>query len=223
MDASKVRSLRAVALIFGIDLGFWVLYGFLAGLFEHEITPLLELFVDSLLEIQLMVLLVILVCRLYGMTLLDIGFRWQGQRATLLIGPIIGLLAFSLLELADTVPIHLLPDWPIPSEYDYLHVYQSAHGILGILSFVSIAMLTPISEEILYRGLTFALLGESFSRSATLLISACLFGAVHVFPSFFIVGFIIGCLLGWMRIRSKSLLGPILAHSTYNAGVLLTG
>lgn len=222
MQASKLRSLTAVALVLGADFGFWLVYGFLTGLFENEVTPLVELFADGLLEIQLMVLLVILVSHLYGITLFDIGFRWQGQKANLVVGPMIGLLALSLVGMADNISIHFLPDWRIPSEYDFLHVYESAHGVWKVLGFVSIALLTPISEEILYRGLIFALLGGSFSTSATLLISSCLFGVVHIFPSSVIMGFVVGCLLSWMRIRSKSLVGPILAHSTFNAGVLLS-
>ncbi len=55
---------------------------------------------------------------------------------------------------------------------------------------------------------------------AAVLSSATLFGCAHLSPRDFPVLFTIGCLLGFLYVRSRNLLTPIIVHGTWNSAVL---
>ena len=115
---------------------------------------------------------------------------------------------------------------------------------------VVIPLGTVLPEELAFRGLLLALLGRRYGVLAGILLSSGLFGLWHVVPSLgggpanttiasvvgadaagmvarvvVTVGFtsLAGALLCWLRLRSGSLLAPILAHWTVNGlGVIVT-
>jgi CAAX protease family protein len=115
---------------------------------------------------------------------------------------------------------------------------------------VVIPLGTVLPEELAFRGLLLALLGRRHGVLAGILLSSGLFGLWHVVPSLgggmtnatmismvgagaagtvvrvvVTVGFtsLAGVLLCWLRLRSGSLLAPILAHWTVNGlGVIVT-
>jgi uncharacterized protein len=114
---------------------------------------------------------------------------------------------------------------------------------------VVIPLGTVLPEELAFRGLLLALLGRRYGVVAGILLSSGLFGLWHVVPSLgggttnatiasvvgadaagmvarvvVTVGFtsLAGALLCWLRLRSGSLLAPILAHWTVNGlGVIV--
>ena len=115
---------------------------------------------------------------------------------------------------------------------------------------VVIPLGTVLPEELAFRGLLLALLGRRYGVVAGILLSSGLFGLWHVVPSLgggpanatiasvvgadaagmlarvvVTVGFtsLAGALLCWLRLRSGSLLAPILTHWTVNGlGVIVT-
>jgi membrane protease YdiL (CAAX protease family) len=102
---------------------------------------------------------------------------------------------------------------------------QRTSDLLGILVGVS---LSPISEEILFRGFFLNRLNESFSFWIANVISALLFAAVHmpywlsknglsahVIKDLLNV-FLLGCLFGWVMKKSNSLWPAIGAHIANN-------
>ncbi|RMH03099.1 MAG: CPBP family intramembrane metalloprotease [Planctomycetota bacterium] len=90
----------------------------------------------------------------------------------------------------------------------------------SLLAF-SLCLIPGVCEEIAFRGVVLqTLLG--MARPATAhLITAGLFAAVHLQPAMFPYHFLVGLFLGWLRIRSRSLGAPMLAHAGHNAIVLL--
>jgi membrane protease YdiL (CAAX protease family) len=113
---------------------------------------------------------------------------------------------------------------------------------------VVIPLGTVLPEELAFRGLLLALLGRRYGVLAGILLSSGLFGLWHVVPLLgggttnatiasvvgadaagmvarvvVTVGFtsLAGALLCWLRLRSGSLLAPILAHWTVKASVSL--
>jgi len=114
---------------------------------------------------------------------------------------------------------------------------------------VVIPLGTVLPEELAFRGLLLALLGRRYGLLAGVLLSSGLFGLWHVVPSLgggtanatmaSVVGAdatgavvrvivtvvftsLAGVVLCWLRLRSNSLVAPVLAHWTVNGlGVIV--
>jgi ABC-2 type transport system permease protein/sodium transport system permease protein len=91
------------------------------------------------------------------------------------------------------------------------------------LVIISLAIIPAVFEELCFRGFIFGALRTRLSGSATIVASALLFGVFHeilssgrLLPSTFL-----GLVLGWVRLRTRSVLPGILLHALNN-GLLLT-
>jgi hypothetical protein len=93
---------------------------------------------------------------------------------------------------------------------------------LGVISF-----LAGLGEEMLFRGLlqdglahwlgnSFGL-GEAAGLWLAVGLASTLFGLLHwISPFYALVAGLIGAYLGWWRVQSGNLLGPIVAHALYD-------
>lgn len=85
-------------------------------------------------------------------------------------------------------------------------------------AFISVAILTPIAEEFLFRGAILRRIHMTTSNQwIAICISSVLFGLMHGNMAQFIHAFLVGLLLGWMYCRYKSLLPSILFHIINNS------
>jgi membrane protease YdiL (CAAX protease family) len=84
-----------------------------------------------------------------------------------------------------------------------------------------VAVLTPIIEELLFRGFVLDLASEVYGRWGAIVISSILFAIVHVEPVSIINAFIGGLIYGYVRIRTDSLWPSIFLHSVWNAHLYL--
>jgi membrane protease YdiL (CAAX protease family) len=89
------------------------------------------------------------------------------------------------------------------------------------LTFLSVALLAPAGEEILFRGLLFGAMRGRLSASWTILVTAALFALMHLQPIYFMPLFAMGLVLGWARDRSSGLALPIMLHCINNCTALL--
>jgi membrane protease YdiL (CAAX protease family) len=105
---------------------------------------------------------------------------------------------------------------------DYLAPYQ-LDGWPTWVGFADVALLTPITEELLYRGLVQPKLEQIVSPTEALIVQAALFSAAHLSPVILVTHFGMGLALGWVRRRSGSLLPGILLHAAWNAWVIGSG
>ena len=78
-----------------------------------------------------------------------------------------------------------------------------------------------VCEELLFRGAVFGGLLRDTPRTRALVIQAALFAAAHGSPYRLAVTFLLGLLLGAVRLRSGSILPCILLHATYNGALVL--
>ncbi|MEG0852224.1 MAG: type II CAAX endopeptidase family protein [Angelakisella sp.] len=85
-----------------------------------------------------------------------------------------------------------------------------------LLTFISVAVLPAILEELLFRGVLLQPLRRYGDRVAIVL-SALLFAFCHPVLPQFINAFIVGLCLGLFAVRSGSLVVPMLIHLVYNA------
>ncbi|MBZ9629749.1 CPBP family intramembrane metalloprotease [Salegentibacter sp. LM13S] len=140
--------------------------------------------------------------------IIDIGFQtrnrinefWTG----LLVGFVIMLLAFGLLEIIDEIQFQEI-------------IFKPKEIILSILLFI----LVSFTEEILLRGYVLRNLMYSFNKYIALIISAILFSLMHAWnPNIDTIGFsnifLAGILLGITYIHTKNLWFPIALHFSWN-------
>ena len=89
---------------------------------------------------------------------------------------------------------------------------------LGILS---IAILAPISEELLFRGAIQPRLIERFNPTIGIIITSLVFGIIHGNPIQIPFAFIMALALGWVSWRTGSLLFSILMHFLNNTSSVI--
>lgn len=103
-------------------------------------------------------------------------------------------------------------DLPNMMEDQFMDLSFNVVGILGIV------VLGPVAEELLFRGaiLGFLLKKQNLSRQYAILISALIFGIIHLNPAQILYAFILGMALGRIYYQSGSLLICMILHVMLN-------
>jgi len=109
------------------------------------------------------------------------------------------------------------PDWFWEM---FSKIFDGDFGWWG--AFIKVAVIAPIVEELIFRGLIFQGFRRNYNGFVAIFMSALLFALFHLNPWQFPATFVLGLLLGWIMLRTKSILLVILGHSINNALVLLS-
>lgn len=98
-------------------------------------------------------------------------------------------------------------------ELDYVLAQDAPTSFMNVFTSV---VLAPIAEEMLYRGI---LLKETarVSKRFGIVFSAVMFGLMHGNPYQLILGTMIGLVLGYVTVKSRSLIPAIVGHMAVNA------
>jgi membrane protease YdiL (CAAX protease family) len=83
---------------------------------------------------------------------------------------------------------------------------------LFIFSIILIVIVPTITEEMLFRGIIVSGFKENYSEKKTIIVSALLFGLIHLNPWQFVSAFIIGLFSAWLCLRTKSILLCLYIH-----------
>ena len=103
----------------------------------------------------------------------------------------------------------------------YLALQAQDKVALAIL-FVTAAIAAPVFEEIMFRGFLLPSLTRYLSVSTSILISGLIFAIAHLSLSEVLPLTVLGIILGTVYTRSRNLLAPMLLHSLWNSGTLLS-
>jgi membrane protease YdiL (CAAX protease family) len=105
----------------------------------------------------------------------------------------------------------------------YLEAFQRLHEQLrprnaadALVSIAAIAIAPAICEEILLRGIVLPALLPAMGGAGAVAVSAALFALIHLDPYRSAFTFALGLALGALRVRTGSLLAPVLAHALVN-------
>ncbi len=99
-------------------------------------------------------------------------------------------------------------------------IFESDFGWWG--AFMKVAVVAPVVEELIFRGLILQGFKRNYNNFTAVFVSAILFSLFHLNPWQMPATFVLGLLLGWLMIRTNSLILAILGHSINNLLVLLT-
>lgn len=84
-----------------------------------------------------------------------------------------------------------------------------------------IGILAPVMEEVLFRGLIYQSLKNSYSKTAAILLQATIFAIIHINPLQIMYTFALALLFVWLVIRTNSLLASILTHISFNLTTII--
>lgn len=124
------------------------------------------------------------------------------------------LLALGVLSLGVIIePISLL----IPMSDRWKGIFESAFMETNIIdSLLSVAILAPLCEEMMCRGVMLRGLLQHTTPTKAILWSALIFALIHLNPWQAIPAFIIGAFFGWIYSRTHSIWAVIFMHCVNN-------
>lgn len=114
---------------------------------------------------------------------------------------------------------------PIPESI--LESYsQSTEGIVSgslIIMLISIVIIAPIVEEIVFRGLILSRLKKAMNTTFALIISSLIFAILHGHILWITYAFVLGILFGVIAIKMGTTLPTIIFHMSFNLAGLFVG
>jgi len=81
-----------------------------------------------------------------------------------------------------------------------------------IISIILIGIVPAFVEEMFFRGVILSGFKENYSQKKAIIVSALLFGIIHLNPWQFVPAFIIGIISAWVCLQTKSILPSIYMH-----------
>jgi membrane protease YdiL (CAAX protease family) len=90
-----------------------------------------------------------------------------------------------------------------------------------MLSLLFLALLAPVVEELVFRGLLYGWVAGRWGSWPALIVSSLAFAGAHWEPSHIVLVLPLGFLFGWLRRRTDSLLPSLVAHIVNNGFALL--
>ena len=130
-----------------------------------------------------------------------------------------GLFIFVLVMGSSMVIQALLP-WE-PGPQPFAEMVMSARSVSQVFATALIGvLLAPLGEELLFRGFLYPALRGKFGTSWAIVLSAAIFGALHLDLLRFLPLAVGGVGLAWLYERSRTLYAPITAHAVWNAAML---
>jgi membrane protease YdiL (CAAX protease family) len=130
-----------------------------------------------------------------------------------------GLAAFLIVQLglglAITSVLEALGrDLPVVQEEVQSAVQGT--GASSLLVAVAVALLAPIGEEVLFRGVLYQALAKHLSGWPAIGLSGLAFGLVHLELFVVLLTFPLGMFLAWTVRRTGTVVVPIAAHAVFN-------
>ena len=90
-------------------------------------------------------------------------------------------------------------------------------GMNGGWSILMLVVLAPVMEEVLFRGILLESVRSKHSAGRAIVVSALMFGVIHLIPQQVVNAFVIGLILGYIYVRTESLWPVIVIHALNNA------
>ena len=94
---------------------------------------------------------------------------------------------------------------------------------LDFAGYLTVGIAAPVLEELVFRGIILAALLRRYEPRKAIIWSAVIFGIAHLNPWQFIAAFIIGCAIGWLFWRTRSIWIGIFMHWANNTVGFLLG
>ena len=158
----------------------------------------------------------------YRFSKLTFGQVFSFKMFNLLIIPAM-IIAFGGIQyFLNEISIHFERVLPPPTWFMELfsRLFDTDLGVWG--GILRIVIIAPIVEELIFRGVIMAGFSRNYNAFFAIFYSAILFALFHLNPWQFPSAFALGLILGWIRIRTGSVLACIAGHAIHNGLVFIT-
>jgi uncharacterized protein len=146
------------------------------------------------------------------------SFKWFNW----LVFPSMVITFAGLQYFLNEINIHFEKILPPPGWFMELfsRLFDSDLGVWG--GILRIVIIAPIVEELIFRGVIMSGFSRIYHPVFAIFFSALLFALFHLNPWQFPAAFALGLILGWIRMRTGSVLACIAGHATHNGLIFLT-
>lgn len=163
--------------------------------------------------------------------ILYLGYRYSGM----VFGKVFPIKSFNLLAVPAMVftfeglqyflnEINIQMDNVLPPPAWFMELFAKLfNSDLGVWGGVlRVVILAPVVEELIFRGVIMSGFIRNYKAAYAIFFSALLFALFHLNPWQFPATFLLGLVLGWLRIRTGSIVACITGHAIHNGLVFLT-
>ena len=208
----------AVSVTYGIGYAFYI--GIKIGIERAISGEPVDITADSLSEMMLsemnlMIPVILSVVTAIVIIFLILRKEWKREKfwriSKLKISPM--LLCFIFGAAANILTICILAIFGVSEEPSVLD------DLLGnniILDFLSVAILAPVLEEIIFRGIVLNRLNKMTGRNAAIILQALIFGFIHLNLLQGIYAFFLAIFIGYIYLWFDSVWYAIIVHVAYN-------
>jgi uncharacterized protein len=133
-----------------------------------------------------------------------------------------------LFAMGAALPTYLLASGAVQLLYDfgidkahYVNVFLESDYGFG-WAVLAVCLQPALFEEIAFRGIIQGSLGRILAEREALIVSALMFGILHLSIPSLPHLLAMGLVLGWLRLKSKSLIPGMVLHFTHNFFVVVT-
>ncbi len=207
----------------GVPSGtFWAVLAFLSPqLFIAPLLPAItelpfnqntKLFVLQMIIQTLTVIIIVAIIYAYRLKLASIGigcFRLKYLGWAIIALPAYMLTSLLLTNIASNF-------FPYILEQEQELGFTAPQGVELVLIFIALVVVTPIVEEIIFRGFMFRAYHRRFGAFTGAILVSVLFGVAHGQLSVGLDTFALSMFLCYVRLKSDSLWSPILLHAFKN-------
>jgi membrane protease YdiL (CAAX protease family) len=146
-------------------------------------------------------------------------FKFNNVSLSLWMAIIIFMIGFVIiLSELDNIVNYILP---MPESFKNIFETLMAKQVF-VFSVIIMGIIPGLMEELFFRGIILDGLNRNYSKRKAIIISALLFGIVHLNPWQFYGGFIIGLISAWVCINTNSILLSIYIHFFNNVLYTIT-
>ncbi|MCR4705096.1 MAG: HAD hydrolase-like protein [Lachnospiraceae bacterium] len=107
------------------------------------------------------------------------------------------------------------------SDSGYREVAESQYSVSLTLGLILYGVISPITEEILFRGLIYGRMRKFFSLPVSMVVSSFLFGAYHGNILQGLYGFLLGLMIVYLYEKTQHFAMPVMAHALANMSVFM--
>lgn len=133
----------------------------------------------------------------------------------------ISVLLTIILAVASSITINILfvKLHILEASESYRQVSEHQYGVIFIFGLFLYGGISPLAEEVVFRGLVYNRLKKYFPVKVSILVSAVLFGVYHANLVQGIYGFLMGILIAYIYEKFGSFFYAFLFHAVANAAV----
>lgn len=142
-------------------------------------------------------------------------FKLTIKKSDLSIGIVYGFLILLVAVIIASIQMTITGEFTSAAA-EAANLFKGNWQLL-LVFIVVVAIVGPFVEEVAFRGMWFGALERKFnSQTIAIIGSALVFSLIHIEPQRIFLIFITGLILGYLRVRTKSLGAPIIAHMVNN-------